>query len=376
MPQRIGKQSAMNARKPRVHSVVMSRLSSWHVLAVLMMFSTTLVLTGCAPEEPVKKPKRANKQVHLTGDWYDEYAEEKKQREPSLEDKRLYSNPRECLKAAELALSKKNHERAYELANQVLKSEPNNAKAHFIRGAGTFYSAFGEEKDAINDLEMARQLGYKSGELYTALAKLYDARHEYDKAIEVVSYGIKVKPDKDLMRCRASLYETVGKRDEALKDLNEYIRLAPDKSIGYYLRANLYQQVGRDEDALADYLVCIKKNPDSTFAMTERARLFLKLGREQDALKEISRVTDTDKSDDDAIRLRGNIYLKLGQNDRAIADYTQAIKLSPDYARANLEARAAAYDKIGKKDLARQDREQAARLKEKPAEKPVYEFKE
>ena len=332
-------------------------------------------LSGCGGEEQREKPKSTSKKVHLTGDWYDEYAEEKKTRKLNPADRALVTRPRECLQAAKHALNEHDDERAFELANYVLKLEPRNAEALFIRGMGTFYSAFGEESDAIKDLEGARELGYQSGELFTALAKLYDAQKNYDKAIEAASFGLKVCPDKDLYRTRASLYEAVGKHGEALRDLNEFIRLSPDKAMGYYVRANMFQQTGRYEDALQDYALCISKNPDSTFALSERAKLFLKLGREKEALAEISKVTDLDKSDDDAVRLRGDIYAKMKQDDRAIADYTRAISLSPEYARLALESRAKAYRRMGQNALAEKDFAEARKLKAKPAEKPVYELK-
>lgn len=342
---------------------------------IIVSLTSFPCLSGCSSEVPNARPKPPVKKMHLTGDWYDEYAEEKKTKKINPEDRALFSNPKACLVAAKHALSKSNNERALELADHVLKTEPKNAEAHYIRGLGTFYSAFGEESEAIKDLEAARALGYQSGELFAALTKLYDARKDYDKAIEAATFGLKVCPDKDLFRCRASLYETVGKRQEALADLNEFIRLAPDKAMGYYVRANLFQQLGRDEDALRDYAVSISKSPDSTFAMSERAKLLLKVGREEEALNEISKVTDFDKTDDDAVRLRGDIYAKLKKYDRAISDYTRAITMSPEYARSALEARARAYKQMGKLELAEKDLLEARKLKAKPAEKPVYELK-
>ncbi|MBX3135797.1 tetratricopeptide repeat protein [Candidatus Obscuribacterales bacterium] len=344
------------------------------IAAVLL--PVCVLIVGCGGEKnPDSRPKQSARRMQLTGDWYDEYEKERKSRRLNPEDRVLITKPRECLIAAKDALNKKNYERAYDLANYVLKTEPQNAEAHFIRGAGIFYSAFGEESDAIKDLEKARELGYQSAELFSALAKLYDAKKDYDRAIEAASYGIKVCSDKDLLRCRASLYQAVGKRKEALIDLNSFIEQAPDKSMGYYMRANLFQQLGRDEDALRDLAVCNTKNPDSTIALTERSKLFLKLGRYKEALAEISKVADYDKSDDDAVRLRGDIYARINQNERAISDYTLAISMSPEYARAALEARAKLYAKLGKRDLAAQDLSEASKLKAKPAEKPVYDLK-
>lgn len=362
---RIDNHSDANASFSRVRFVV--------GLGVLIC---SVLVSSCGEQEKTtKKTREPEKQEQFGGDWYDEYKAEKKAKTISAEDRKLFANPRESMKAARVARAANDNERVIELANQIIKQDSLNAEAHFLRGLAKFYSAFGDENEAVADLEKARELGFKSPDLFISLTKLYDSRKEHRKAIEAVSYGIEVCPNKDLMRCRAMLYATVGNYKEALADLNRYIDLAPGKTMGYFLRGNLYQQMGRTDDALADYLVVVQKSPDSVYARTERAKLLFKVGRNQEGLSEMSKVTDFDKSDDDAFRLRGNIYCKLGQYDRAIADYTQAIKISPEFARASLEARAGAYDKLGKTELAKRDRAEARKLKAKPAEKPIFEMK-
>jgi len=316
------------------------------------------------------------KPAEMTGDWYDEYAAERKTKRVSDEDRALMRNPVQCVKVARQALVGKDYERAYDLANAALKQNPEMAEAFFVRGAGVYYSAFGEEKEAVKDLEKARKLGYKTAELFEVLGKLYDARREYDKAIEAVSYGIENCPDKELWRCRAALYQTVGKKEQALEDLNVYVGYVPDKAMGYHLRANVLQLMGRNEEALEDLAACVKHNPNNTHAMTSRATLLAQMGRNQEALDQISKVMATDQYDDDAFRLRGDIYFNLKQYDRAVTDYSKAIKMSPEYARAGYEARSRAYEKLGKLDLAKQDKLEASKIADKPAEKPVYDFKE
>ena len=59
--------------------------------------------------------------------------------------------------------------------------------------------------------------------------------------------------------------------------------------------------------------------------------------------------------------IRGSAYDDRGQFDRAIADYDQAIKLNPQYARAFL-MRSRTYEALGLTDQSKKDREEALRL--------------
>jgi tetratricopeptide (TPR) repeat protein len=84
---------------------------------------------------------------------------------------------------------------------------------------------------------------------------------------------------------------------------------------------------------------------------------------------------------DDATRLgeiraeaylnRGIAHEELGQTERAIEDYSQGLKLNPDY-RSLYNRRGLAYDQEGKQDLAIADFSQAIRLDPKDTEALIY----
>ncbi|MBZ0189870.1 MAG: tetratricopeptide repeat protein, partial [Candidatus Obscuribacterales bacterium] len=77
-----------------------------------------------------------------------------------------------------------------------------------------------------------------------------------------------------------------------------------------------------------------------------------------------------DSKDDETICLRATQYLEMGQAQQAIGDFSLAVKICPDSARA-YEGRANVYDRLGKSALAQKDRQQAKLLKAAPAELPI-----
>jgi tetratricopeptide (TPR) repeat protein len=59
---------------------------------------------------------------------------------------------------------------------------------------------------------------------------------------------------------------------------------------------------------------------------------------------------------------RGDVYLKLGESDKAVADYTKAIKYSPEANASMYLARANAYRKANRMDLAKSDETVAEKI--------------
>ena len=99
---------------------------------------------------------------------------------------------------------------------------------------------------------------------------------------------------------RGVLHETAGDRDAAIKDYTEAIKLDPQSSVGYFNRGHTFDQ-GEHDLAIADYTQAIK-------LLTP--------------------------SDSDTFNNRGQAYDNKGEIHSAITDYSAAISLNPDNARA------------------------------------------
>lgn len=282
----------------------------------------------------------------------------------------------ERLKAARRQVGNNDFERAQKQLDLVIKMDPNCGEAYFLRGKAAFCSAFGDEEKAIADLEKAGELKYNSVELYEELAKLYEGKKQSKKAVAALSDAIKVQPgSRDLHKWRAAIYITLGDQESAMADYNSYIKMAPDRSLGYYLRGSLHERMNNLQSALDDYASTAKFDPKNSRVLIVRAGVLVKLGKINEAIAELTKAIAMDKYDDDALRQRGDLYMQINQYQKAVDDYTSAIKIFPEYSRASYEARSKAYDKLGKNDLAQKDRLEAGKLKDKPAEKPVYDLK-
>lgn len=79
------------------------------------------------------------------------------------------------------------------------------------------------------------------------------------------------------------------------------------------------------------------------------------------AIKEYSEAIRLDPEYVDAYNARGTAYDDLGLHERAIEDYNEAIRLDPEYAMAYYNRGYAYYD-LGQYDKANQDYNEAVRL--------------
>ncbi|MCC7529174.1 MAG: tetratricopeptide repeat protein, partial [Candidatus Melainabacteria bacterium] len=289
-------------------------------------------------------------------------------------------DPGQYLSLGEKALLVSDYKTAFEASSKALELSPKLAVAYCMRGKSRYLLSHGDQTRSIDDLQTAIKLNPRLDEAYEYLGMIYDSQKDYRKAIDVLTAGLKQFPrSSTLLECRASVFGTLGENEKALKDYSELIICMPRRGSNHIKRATHLERMGRYEEALNDYssVIHLNQTPDlvTCDAYKKRARLLSKLGRHKEAIDDLSKTIDLDDSDDDAIRLRGDEYRMSNQLEKSIADYTKAIGLSPQYARSSYESRAAAYDALGKSDLAEKDRQSARRLEQTQAEKPVFESK-
>ena len=290
----------------------------------------------------------------------------------------LSSDPRECLAIGEKAMTISDFKTAYKAASRATELNPQMAEAYLLRGKSRYLTSTGNLQESISDLEKALRLNPRLTDGYEQLGMIYDANKQYRQAIEIFSEGLKHYPtSSSLLEGRASVYCTIKENEKALSDFSSLIKCMPKRGTNYLKRAAQLERMGRYKEALSDYssVISLSKSPDlvTCDSYKKRARLLSKLGRHKEAIADLSKVIDVDDSDDDAIRQRGDEYKLQNQLEKAIADYTSAINLSPQYARSSYEARSAAYEVLGKSDLAEKDRQSALKLEQTKAEKPVFD---
>lgn len=161
--------------------------------------------------------------------------------------------------------------------------------------------------------------------------------------------------------------------DRAIDDFSEAIRRDPKYTIGFSNRGIAYQRKGQIDRAIEDYDEAIRLNPRFALAFVNRANVHRIKGQIGLAIEDGDRAIALNRSFADAFFARADAYRDKAQwdfdayladgvyEDRAIADYDEGVRLSPNNAtafrnRGFLNTRRQRYDR------AIQDFDEAIRL--------------
>lgn len=198
---------------------------------------------------------------------------------------------------------------------------------YYLRG--TTYLRLKKHEEALKDLARAIAFDPRDVDAMTTRAGAFIENRQFQKAIEDCTKAIKISP-KDLVayEMRAKAYEYAGMKEKAVADTTKIIQFSRDMD-DYVLRAGLFSRLKQWDRAIADYSLMLKKTP----------------------------------KDEAILLLRANCYMAAGKAQNAVDDLSTVITIEPRAMVYNM--RAAAYEKLGRVDLAKRDKETAARFKDR-----------
>lgn len=156
---------------------------------------------------------------------------------------------------------------------------------------------------------------------------------------------------------RGDGYFQDGKPQKAIEAYNRALELNPDNLEGYASRGAVYYFTGDYDKAEQDFLRVLYKNPYQVDAYTAYASTLAAKGDFENALEVLNLALQLRPSKPEIFFSRAGVYFMLGRFNDAVRDYTSVINLSP--AAEVYNARGAAYERMGKTDLAQKDFEEA-----------------
>jgi len=233
------------------------------------------------------------------------------------------------------------------------------------------------------------------------LHKQYDElirKQDYRDALATVDKALALNPKQGaILDRRAECYNLLQQYDKAIADSDAALVLNSSDYTAYQNRANAFSHLGKTKPAIADYTKQTSLQPKNPQPYAARAYLFENFGKKQPAIDDYTKAIDLYRAhppaaQDETARLnglmmlanafnrRGSLWSESNQFGRAVDDYSESIKqidtlkapstfktlkaggafsLSPSpYA-----GRAAAYEKLGKHELALADHKKLDELK-------------
>ena len=208
---------------------------------------------------------------------------------------------------------------------------------------------------------------------------------------------------------RGRQLEALHDHANAIRQLNRALQLDPRATAALIIRGRCLSALDDHDSALDDFNEVLRRYPKTPNIYRDRGGIFFNKGRYVQAIEDYDRALAIDPTDNLCLRMRGNAYLRMRDFDAAIADFAKAHKADPNSAVSfrNLAAtyyvkgdarnaidnfdraialdpsqgwafllRSRAHGKIGNADKAREDAEQAQRLKANPQEIYLQPFDE
>ena len=251
--------------------------------------------------------------LHLLADIYLDYYKSRLALETM--EKAVALHPKSTLtklKLSEFQLILKKHDAALRTLNQLLAEDPLNAEAFFMIG-----------------------LVYKDQENYKAAIPYFQEAVENDP--DLIDGWINL----------GQLYHALG-NDKALQYYNTAIRIAPDNIQAYHSKANFLSDKERLSEAIQVYKIINRLDPQYEEAFFNAGLLYLDLDSLEQAFDRFTITTNIDPVHVKGYYYRGVAAELNGQLDMAKENYEQAIKLNPDYTKAQ-EALAEVSQKLNVK---------------------------
>ncbi len=157
------------------------------------------------------------------------------------------------LKMASEALQQHDAKQAFRLASEVIAADPENASAYFIRGKAR--AEYDDSKNALVDFSIGMKLDANSADsqVFLTMAQTYLQLKQPERALQTLQIGNSRKPTLELYKMSAGINSSLGHDKEALQDVEKALKFDPSSRTMILLRGSMYDHSQDFEHAIKDY---------------------------------------------------------------------------------------------------------------------------
>ena len=226
--------------------------------------------------------------------------------------------------------------RAERSSVEALRLQPTRAETRVA--LAQMYAATGENDKAFDELRRAAELAPDSDTPHRLLGGLYGDLGRYAEAEPALKRAIELRPG--YWRNWSYLgyaYYQAGRYEEALPVYRRLIELQPDTARGYQALGTVLQAMGRTSEALAQYERAVRFNP-TPGVLSNLGTLYYFEGRFADATDAYRKAVALEPHDVTVHRNLGDAYARLGRVTAARAAYERAVALAREQLDLNPKA--------------------------------------
>lgn len=235
---------------------------------------------------------------------------------------------REALGHARLLL-RANPSLALEQAQEILKVDPGEARAHYLEGQALAH--MGRHHEAVVALRRAAEFDPK-GPAWRALGDQLTLLEDADGADAAYAQSIKASVhDPQLMQAAVALVE--GKLAIAESLLRQHLRTSPTDVAAIRMLAEVGARLGRFEDAEKLLRRCLELAPSFHAARHNYAIVLHRESKSDEALRQLDVLLKAEPDNPSYQFLRAAALARIGEYDDAIAIYRGVLEKHPNSAR-------------------------------------------
>ncbi|MEX0824635.1 MAG: tetratricopeptide repeat protein [Pirellulaceae bacterium] len=246
--------------------------------------------------------------------------------------------------------------------NKAIEADPNSEGAY--QGRALIHMQNGDTEKAVDDLRKLIDLNPTNTAIAVETVRALLQLDRVDEAKKLLTDALREKPTADLYRLRAVILQTEGKSEEAEADLAKALSLDPSDFAALLMRAEIFMgkgdmksakedvkkalsiepgsvqgifmrslvasDEGRLADAINDMRLLVSEVPENVGFSMQLANLYQLDERPRKAIEVIDGVLEREPDNWRALRTRGDARLSIAEHAKAIEDYEQALKLTPD----------------------------------------------
>jgi len=238
--------------------------------------------------------------------------------------------------------------------NQYLKSALFLAQISLAICSAAF--AEGENRPPMRILNDKIGANPKDASLYLERAELHCKYLNLDSAVADASKAIALKPTSSAYMVRGAANSGLGRLDRAEADYEKAALLEPGSQNAHAELACMAAKLHHYEKAKKAFAALFKLNPGRTVELSRRAQMYLEMNKPVEALNDLQATLKKDSDKGGQVHYAmGRAYTLLGKYQKSVEMYSFALSKNQFNIDA-LRARADAYDKLGKPELAKRDR--------------------
>lgn len=236
---------------------------------------------------------------------------------------------------------------------------------NFVQSGKTFFDS-GDYKNALAEYDKAIEHDPKNAEAYCGRARVRLMAEQNDLALADADKALALD-SKFLPAFEVRAYIKTAQKDYegAIAEINQAIALEPENALWYIVRGEIYGEQGNLAQSRADY---DQGRKDSR--AIDKLKEIDSFGRgtvhyikdEADDIAHYTHILEVNPKAEKAHYRRGRLYAEQKEYENALADFTEAITLSPDNPEY-YEHRAWCYHCLGRDVEADVDIEKAKELR-------------